>query len=222
VAVRGYTRMVLEGRGGPVSAAQQEFLNIVADNASRLVKAINYAAQLNPDELCLEVCDLLALWRCAVERIGPAAAARGIRIFEQAPEGCYEVIVDGARVAQVLDALLENSVKFTGNNGEITGEFKLDEGTLILRISDTGAGIPQGLMEKMFDRYPPEAGANSEAADVRLPLVYDIIRLHGGRLSVASNAGEGCTFVVELPAIQAHHTQEDQASEQASRSSSGR
>jgi len=204
VAVRGYTRMVLEGRGGPVSPAQQQFLNIVADNTQRLVTSVSHAAQLDPDELQLAPCDLLDLWRSAVERIRPAAEAKAIRISERAPGGCHEAILDGERIALVFETLLANSVKFAGQAGEIIGEFNpREKGVMVVRISDSGPGIPAGLLEKMFDRYcRPESGKTGEEPDVRLPLVYDIVRLHGGRLSAASSDSGGCTFVVELPAIQ--------------------
>ena len=208
VAIRGYTKMILDERAGPVNNTQREYLTIVSENSNRLVSLINWISnlvQLTGEKLRLEYVDLRELWREARGGIQAAAAERAIKIIEKIPSEPVTVLGDREKLAQVFNTLLQNAVKFTDRDGEISVEFSGGpEEDRTVRISDTGVGIPQELLDKIFDRYhqtDSQQQRNNDAAGTGFSIVHDIIRLHGGKIVVTSKVGEGSSFVFTLPPL---------------------
>lgn len=228
VALRGYTRMVLEERAGRINPTQREYLGIVADNSARLMNLINnlvhYAAsrELRPQPL-----DLRGLGLDALRRIRPLAVGKGIRIKVHIGPDEFMIMGDKEKLAQVFDDLLMNAVKFSDNGGEIAVEFLRDGADQVtVKVSDTGVAIPPGLLDKIADRYAPaerRADSAAEGVAARLSSVHNTIRLHGGRISISAKVGEASSFVFTLPALKERAAQEaSPVHDQASSSSSGR
>lgn len=228
VAVRGYTKMILEGRAGQINSTQRDYLTIVAENANRLVNLINNLVNFTASQqLRLQALDLRGLGLDSLRRIRPLAMQKAVRIKVNIAAEPFTIMGDKEKLAQVFDDLLMNAVKFTDGGGEIVVEFSRgDEDEVSVKVSDTGVGIPPGLLDKIFDRYSQAdrpAARGKDRLVAGLSSVHDIIRLHGGRISVASKVGEGSTFIFTLPAIKARRPQEVIPShDQASSSSSGR
>ena len=208
VAIRGYTKMILDERAGPINSTQREYLTIVSENSNRLVSLVNWISnlvQLTGERLRLEFVDLRELWHESRRTIQAAATERSIKIIEEIPSEPFTVLGDREKLAQVFNTLLQNAVKFTDPDGEIRVEFSgAPEDDRTVRISDTGVGIPPELLEKIFDRYHqtdslPQRGHNN--AGMGYSIVHDIIRLHGGKIVVTSKVGEGSSFVFTLPPL---------------------
>jgi len=229
VAVRGYTRMLLEERAGNINPTQREYLSTVADNATRLVNLLNNLLHYTASrELRPQALDLRSLGLAALQRIRPLAVEKGIRIKVHISPEEFMIVGDKVKLAQVFDDLLSNALKFTNRGGEIAVDFARQGGDEVtVKVSDTGVTIPPGLLDKIAGRRAraeqrPDGGAG-EGTATHLSSVHDIIRLHGGRISVTAKVGEGTSFVFTLPALRAQADQEAiPVHDQASSSSSGR
>jgi signal transduction histidine kinase len=110
---------------------------------------------------------------------------------------------DALRLEQVLRNLLGNAVKYSPHGGAITVEISRQERTITLAVRDQGIGIPAELLPRIFERYyrvSDPATAKLGGLGIGLFVVHEIVRLHGGAISVESEPGVGTCFTVVLPA----------------------
>jgi len=142
----------------------------------------------------------LALVREAIEGVRDAADRKAIHFATQLPSHDHVLACDRIRVIQVLTNLLSNAIKFTPDGGKITVSLKEDApGTVRFSIEDTGAGISEADLLRVFDRYW-QAGATAHlGTGLGLAIAKGIVEAHGGTIEVASRLGRGTTFSFTLP-----------------------
>ena len=114
----------------------------------------------------------------------------------------YTVRGDETQLASMFTNLVDNAVKYTppGGRVEVTGEFEGSE--IVIRVSDTGIGIPEGKLPRIFERFYRVDKARSKetgGTGLGLSIVKHVAENHGGRVAVESTVGEGSTFTVYLP-----------------------
>ena len=114
----------------------------------------------------------------------------------------YTVRGDETQLASMFTNLVDNAVKYTPSGGrvEVTGGFEGSE--VVIRISDTGIGIPEGKLQRIFERFYRVDKARSKetgGTGLGLSIVKHVAENHGGRVAVESTPGEGSTFTVYLP-----------------------
>jgi signal transduction histidine kinase len=215
VAIRGYTKMILDGSAGEINNTQREYLTIVSENTTRLVDLISTLLRVSGSpQIRGESFDIRALWQDCARLITSCAREKSLKITEEIPPEPLIVTGDRRKLRQVLDSLLSNAVKFTDENGTVSVAFSRNQDEVRVKVSDTGAGIPQEVLDTIFERYHRGEPALSRAcsfAGISLSAAREIIRLHGGRISVASRVGEGSTFVFSLPAARPRKHQEVRA-----------
>ncbi len=151
-------------------------------------------------------CDLSAALRRAVATALPLAQAKWIRLHtEDIAEG-VPCDGDASRLEQVFWNLLGNAVKFTPLGGDVWVVLeRVDAGTVLVEIRDTGEGVPAAVLPHFFDRFQQQrSGTRSHAGlGLGLTLVKSLVELHGGRVSVHSDGpGLGTTVRVHLPIIE--------------------
>jgi PAS domain S-box-containing protein len=136
----------------------------------------------------------------AVNLVGGQARAREIALTTDVAPDLPSVIVDGARITQVLGNLLSNAVKFTPAGGAIIIKAKRSDGEVMISVQDTGPGIPAAEIDRVFDRFW-HARRTSElrGTGLGLAIAQGIVRAHGGRIWVESTPGKGSTFTFTLP-----------------------
>jgi PAS domain S-box-containing protein len=146
--------------------------------------------------------DLGLTARRVVTTVAGGAADRHIRCH--AP-GDLWIRADETRLEQILMNLLDNAVKFTGADGRITVTVTADAGEAVLRVEDTGAGIPAELLPRIFDLFVQgRTGLHRRGAGlgVGLTLVKRLVDLHAGRIEVTSaGPGHGAVFTLRFPLI---------------------
>ena len=115
-------------------------------------------------------------------------------------------LVDRDMWEKIVLNLLSNAFKFT-LQGEIEVRLEPQEGQALLTVRDTGVGIPSEEMPRMFERFhriEHSRGRTHEGTGIGLALVQELVKLHGGTVSVASVMGQGSTFRVAIPLGTAH------------------
>ena len=111
-----------------------------------------------------------------------------------------EIPVDRIRLSQVIQTILNNSIKYT-ELGHIKVESFVahQQNLFIIRINDTGKGIPIEILPKIFDKEISPSHIDGASVKLSLFLCRGIIEAHGGNLSAKNNVGSGCTFTITLP-----------------------
>jgi signal transduction histidine kinase len=112
-----------------------------------------------------------------------------------------DVVVDGdaVRLRQIVSNLLSNALKFTPAGGRVTVSVVGRDHTAVLEVSDTGPGIPPDEIGRVFDRFYRGPSVRAGGSGIGLAVVRDLVRAHGGEVSVESEPGRGSRFLVVLP-----------------------
>jgi len=129
------------------------------------------------------------------------ALSKKISIIQPGSRETVEVLADRAKLEQVLVNLLDNAIKYTQENGTITISSAETEGMVTIAVSDTGIGIPDKELPRIFERfYRVDAARSREqgGTGLGLAIVKHIVQLYGGTISVESRPGRGSTFSITL------------------------
>jgi signal transduction histidine kinase len=189
----------------------QDKLGIAYRNCLRLQKLVNalldfsrieagrVQASFEPTDLTALTTDLAAAFRSLIERAGLSFEVKCD------PLGAI-AYVDREMWEKIVLNLVSNAFKFTFE-GKI--EVRLYEAAdrIQLSVSDTGIGIPEDELPRIFDRFHRIEGSRSrtyEGSGIGLALVDELVKMHGGELRVSSHVGRGSTFTVSIPAGDAH------------------
>ena len=149
--------------------------------------------------------DLAAL---AEQVITQVKATRGsqVEVEFNPPAGLSEVVADPQRIAQVLENLLTNAVKFTPVGGQVRVELRPHPQAVEVVVTDSGIGIPAEALPRIFDRfYQVDSSSTRRYGGIGLGLaiVKEILQAHGVAITATSEVGVGTTFRFELPAARA-------------------
>jgi signal transduction histidine kinase len=199
------TELLRSGRPGPLSPQQQRALGVIDRNVARLARLagdILDAARLQAGRLGVELerVDLRTLALEAVEAHREHAAAGQVTLDVAAPRGA-EVMADPQRLAQVLDNLLSNALKFTPPGGRVLVEAGAPDGRASVTVRDTGAGFPPEDAARLFQPFSQlPSGKAHGGTGLGLYVSKGIVEQHGGTLRGASDGpGLGAAFTMELP-----------------------
>ena len=129
----------------------------------------------------------------------PQMAVKGIRLESRLPPDVPPVAADYERVLQVFWNLLGNAVKFSPAGGRVLLAAERGEGFVEFSVVDTGPGIPQEHVDRLFDPFWQEKRTARLGTGLGLPITKAIVEGHGGRIRVESRLGEGSTFAFTLP-----------------------
>ena len=207
-AILGYVELVLgeHAEDGTDADEERRHLEIVERNAQRLLRLVGdllFAAQVESDSLLLEpgIVDLAQIVHEAVEAARPRAEDAGILLSAQIDQ-LPAAVGDRDRLAQVLDNLISNALKFTPAGGHVEVRLSREAEEARIDVADTGVGVPRSEQSRLFDRFFRASNATSRAVPgvgLGLMIVHAIVTAHGGTISLASEVGEGSTFTVRLP-----------------------
>jgi PAS domain S-box-containing protein len=205
-SIRGYLELLLEGEAGDLNDEQRQFLGVVERNAHRLLALVGdllFLAQVEAGKLSLEIgaVDLAAVAAESVETTRPLAEEKGVTLT--LATGPLPLLAgDRARLAQLLDNLISNGIKFTPAGGRIDVRARGERGNAVLEVRDTGMGIAPEEQQNLFERFFRSSKATEQAipgTGLGLAISKAIVQAHGGRITVASDESTGSTFRVSLP-----------------------
>ena len=201
-SIRGYVELLLD-EGEALSADQRRFLEIVDRNSSRLLELVGdllFLAQIEAGKLAIEIgtVDLNRVVEECVETSSPAADARAIELTARlAP--LPRIQGDRARLAQVLDNLVSNAIKFTPRGGRVEVRLLEENGSAVLEVEDSGLGIPEAEQAQLFERFFRSSTATAQAipgTGLGLTITKAIVDRHGGLIEVESADDQGTTVRV--------------------------
>ena len=204
-SIRGYIELLLED-GDDVGADQRRYLEIVDRNSERLLELVSdllFLAQIEAGKLGIErsQVDLSKIVEECIETSSPVADAHGIELNAKV-DRVPRLQGDRARLAQVLDNLVSNGLKFTPSGGRVEVRLSAQDGAAILEVEDTGLGIPVDEQERLFERFFRSSNAAENAipgTGLGLTITKAIVERHGGRIEVDSAENTGTTVRVSLP-----------------------
>jgi PAS domain S-box-containing protein len=185
-----------------------EVIERQAGNLSRMIDDLLDVSRITQGkvELKREVVDVPALVGRATEGVRPLIEQRRHELTVQLAGGPLHVDADPTRLEQVVGNLLTNAAKYTEEGGTITVSARKQGGEVVIAVEDTGVGIPEGMLPKVFDLFTQvdRSLARSEGGlGIGLSLVRRLVDMHGGTVAAASKVGHGSTFTVRLPLVEA-------------------
>ncbi len=130
------------------------------------------------------------------------AQKKNIKLNVEITEGLPKVNASSVRLGQAVSNLLSNALKFTPEGGEVTVYVGFEEGRVVVRVSDSGPGIPPGMQSKLFQKFAKLGRQETKAEEghgLGLAIVKTVVEAHQGRIWVVSREGEGSTFAFSLP-----------------------
>lgn len=186
----------------------REFVEDIGEEAERLTRISERLLTLTRLDAHLEVeripVDVAAVVRKVEHMLRPLADASAITLESGLVEGCvvYAVADD---LYQITFNLMENAIKYNRPEGMVMTSLRREGDEVVLRVEDTGVGIPEEDMDKIFNRFYRVDKARSRAAGgtgLGLSIVRDMAKQHGGAVSVSHREPEGSCFMVRFPAWQ--------------------
>ncbi|HVI93557.1 MAG TPA: ATP-binding protein [Anaeromyxobacter sp.] len=206
-SVIGYSEMMLEGLGGPLTSEQREYLGIIMEKGENLLQLITSILDISKIEagrvrLVLSEVDATQLMRDAVATVLPLARKKGLKVSCE-PAQLPRVQADRDKLRQCLVNLCSNAVKFTPAGGTINVSSEALPGDRVaIHVTDTGIGIGEEHLPKVFDVFYQVDGSSTReygGAGLGLAIVKSFVEAHGGEVTVRSTLGQGTTFALVLP-----------------------
>jgi signal transduction histidine kinase len=206
-SIRGYLELVLDGASGELSEQQRQFLGVVERNSDRLQRLVGdllFVAQVDAGSLALERdrLDATEVGAEAVEAARPAADEKGLEL-RLSGDPRAELVGDRARLAQLVDNLVSNAIKFTPSGGHVEVAVHRGDGNVTIEISDSGMGISAEEQDRLYQRFFRTAAATSQAipgTGLGLAISKAIVDAHEGTIELESAEGRGTTFRITIPA----------------------
>jgi signal transduction histidine kinase len=203
--------MLLSRRLGNLEPRQEEVVQSINESGKRLNELIMdllYLSRMEDGKLEFSMgpVDPKILVGSSLREISPLAKEKGIAIRETIPSDVPRIEGDERHLIQLLTNLLRNAVKFTSEGGSVMIAARSVNGNNLmveLEVSDTGIGIPEAKLEKIFERFYQVDGSTTrkyQGAGLGLAIVKKIVEAHHGEIEVRSKPREGSTFKVRLPA----------------------
>ena len=221
-SIKGYTEYILEGKLGHVTSKQEKGLMVVQRNLERLSKLINALLDyslMDADRMVLAVkpFNIKLLCKQILVNLGSELEKRNLQFHIEMDDDLPLVVGDKEKLYQVVENLTINAIKFTESGGKITMSAEPmqedDRLWVKLKVHDTGIGIPEPALQRIFDRFYQVDGTSKRkygGMGLGLAIARSIVDAHKGRIDVESQVGKGTTFIIALPALQeAQESSED-------------
>jgi signal transduction histidine kinase len=210
MALSGGARLLKKQRDTAQAEEIRDRIERQAFHLSRLIEDLTDISRIGQGKISLrpEKVALETIMKSALETSQAQIDSQGHKLTLDLPKQTVWLEADKTRIAQVVSNLLNNAAKYTPPGGRITLTARADEDVVRIVVSDNGIGIPVDMQSQIFEIFTqvqtedvrPQGGLG-----VGLALVKQLVELHGGGVTVASEgAGKGSTFSVQLPFLEAN------------------
>ncbi|MEX1182041.1 MAG: PAS domain-containing sensor histidine kinase [Gemmatimonadota bacterium] len=207
-AIVGYTDLLDLEVSGTLTEAQRSQLTRIRASARHLIEVVDdiltYSRlEAGREKVLSKVVDFAAEAEQAADLVRPLADARNLSLTVDAQTRPLSGLTDARKVRQILTNLLSNAVAFT-RRGTVGLEVTADDQRVVMRVRDTGIGIPADELERIWEPFSQVEGSHTRSVNgigLGLSVVYRLTQLLGGSVSVESVVGDGTTFTVRLPRV---------------------
>ena len=211
-AIKGYSETLEEGAYEDTEDLKH-FIGIIKRHTDRLINIVSdllvlsevesrdYLSGTSPDS-DFEWVDVEEIITSSLEAIKSKASEKGLRVSFKNGAGQNSIKGNRFLLEQMFLNLIDNAVKYTPDSGAIGVELKNPEGELLIRVFDTGIGIPKEHLPRIFERFYRVDKTRSRkigGTGLGLSIVKHIVILHGGSVDVESEEGKGSSFTIILP-----------------------
>ncbi|HUP11353.1 MAG TPA: hybrid sensor histidine kinase/response regulator, partial [Niastella sp.] len=202
---------MISQHNGSLPVADKQNLETAHRNALRLLKLVNtlldfsriesgrHHASYTPTNIAEFTKGLASNFRSVIEKAG-------LKLVIQADAFVQPVYVDRTMWEKIVFNLLSNAFKYT-LNGSITVEIGAEDGFAVLKVKDTGVGIPAEELPRMFERFhrvQQVTPRSHEGTGIGLSLIKELVQMHNGSITVESELNAGSTFTVKIPMGKEH------------------
>jgi PAS domain S-box-containing protein len=208
-AILGLSESLAEHVAGPLNDKQQRYVKTISESGGHLLSLINDIldlARIESGQVVLNITevDLQQICQASLRMVNQLAHKKEQELSLDLDEGIGSIWVDERRLKQILVNLLSNAVKFTPAGGKLGLKVRADpwEKRVMFTVWDNGIGIRQDDMQRLFQPFVQLDSSLSREAPgtgLGLALVAQMVRLHGGNVSLESKLNEGSRFTVTLP-----------------------
>lgn len=205
-SVVGSLGLLRAGSAGDLPEMAQELIGIAENNARRLIRLTNDILdldKLSAGAMTLDIAetDLDTIAAEAAESYRGSAAAKGVRIVVDAPDGPLVVAADRQRLIQAVGNLMSNAVRHAPERSTVTIATRLQNGRALLTITDEGAGVPIEFRDRIFDRFGQAPADHANGTGLGLAIVREIVGGHDGSVWYEDAPGGGARFVIALDRV---------------------
>lgn len=184
----------------------REFLGDMGAEVERLTRIVQRLLDLTKmdqtNQLQIDMVSIGEIAQDVFEKLKPLAENKEISFTLLRPDEDVLVPVDRDSVTEAIYNIADNSIKYTENGGTVKIELMRDLGNILIRIADTGIGIPKEEIQKVFDRFyrvDKARARDTGGTGLGLSIALDAIKLHGGYIEVSSEEDKGSVFTIVLP-----------------------
>jgi PAS domain S-box-containing protein len=206
-AIMGYGDFLDEGLAGDLSPQARGFVTQILTGASHLLAIVNdlldmsrlQAGTVRLDRRAIAIGEVAAY---VVASLSSLASRKRLTLESDVPEDLPAPEADEQRVSQVLVNLVNNAIKFTPEGGRVRVSARREDGAVRIEVTDTGIGIAEADLPRLFQRYGQLDGAgrkSQEGTGLGLSIAKGLVEAHGGQIGVTSTPGHGSTFWFTLP-----------------------
>jgi len=206
-AVSGYLEILQQNIHGGLNDEQRKDVERIHQAQEHLLALVNMILDFaklegGPIELSMAEIPIEETLRVAESLVAPQFAKKGVSYTHRPGDPSLSVFADREKVQQIIVNLLANAVKFTPVRGSVELEWRIEDETLLVRVRDTGAGIPDDKLEQIFEPFVQLRAPGSLPAGgtgLGLPISRDLARAMGGDVTARSTVGVGSVFTLTLP-----------------------
>jgi signal transduction histidine kinase len=206
-SVKGYISMVLEGDAGKISPMQKKLLEEAFMSSERMVHLISdflNVSRLQTGKFVIEKTqiNLAEIVEQEVDSLATTAEAHSLKLRYRKPSVFPLLYIDEGKIRQVVMNFIDNAIYYSKENTAITIRLAVEDGDAVLRIIDTGIGVPESEKARLFTKFFRAGNARRQRPDgtgIGLFLAKKVVTAHGGSMVFESVEGEGSTFGFRLP-----------------------
>jgi signal transduction histidine kinase len=195
--VIGFTELLASGAAGRLTEKQSEYIDHVFQSSNSLMAIIDDIldlASFDRGEIVLERknINIKEVINKTIDALMDRLKDRNLTLNIKISNDVDEFFLDEKRIQQILFNLLSNSIGFSAEGQSITIAAKLQKSYLNIIVKDNGRGIPEGIIERVFDRFETYTiGSRHRGAGLGLSIVRSLVELHGGTVGIKSRSGKG-------------------------------
>ncbi len=208
----GLAESMLAGAAGSITEIQRKNLGMIAQSGHRLATLVNDILDFsklrhNTLELQLKPIRLREMTEVILTLMQPLVVGKSIQLINEVSDELPSVHADENRLQQILYNLVGNAIKFTeqGTVAVSAAKSSTDHQSIIVKISDTGIGIPEDKLDRIFESFEQADGSTARqygGTGLGLAVTQKLVNLHNGKIWVESHFGVGSNFLFTLPLLE--------------------